>query len=354
MHCQKWYIAWRFIVFALLHKCGASINCVPRPIDQQSKVSKPLCNISNIYSRNSWFCADEVAGDHVVLLGYEKCPRTQQSLTGTAKEHQHHYAAGNLTAQIYDPKDCEVLTFGASVDLLHKQGKVLHVHFIGDSVGTQQAVSMRCEIERLQLHDKIRVTYHTDVTLEPGVLCNDRCISDATFLAEQIVNFPQWCADCRTGIRMNASKYAADYWDKFVPAEANVLVLNTGAWYSAAWMEDGRYHYIDTLNKLSKSVLPFIQKGLPVVWMVLPVEAHAYAHEKTSYQRSEFTNRNDIACDILSAIGVLCLDFNIATKSRLNIDPSASLDGLHWRSPGEYSVTNFLSTTILHLIATNK
>jgi hypothetical protein len=137
-------------------------------------------------------------------------------------------------------------------------------------------------------------------------------------------------------------------------ATSDIIVLNTGAWYTEK-------HFNDTADEAYKRTILFVDDQLSliketfpdkiIIWSALPyVYYSSLGGASRSWLWDSFSNRNNYAFNTLKNID-LFLDPVHATSQRKKIQPQWSTDGLHWCNPFKSGQNTFLNEAMFHLIA---
>eukprot|EP01036_Dinobryon_divergens_P023348 gene23348-31683_t len=219
-----------------------------------------------------------------------------------------------------------------------------HQHQLGyhDKLNTTESAShddLRIDLDQLSA---IYISHQSDLSLRVGTHCNPACLTSHEYRVSQSIEGRKFynihsCSDCHlvaADFNISATvdpvallptnRSSPFHWANKVPPSAKVLVFNTGAWYSLSnGVEQSNAAYSRTLQE-------FVQYEWPL-----------------------FSSKNEAAKLIFKAhnLDILYADFNSATNKRLAVDPNITHDGMHWRSPGDFSVPVFVLQAVLHSLA---
>mmetsp|Transcript_29710 Transcript_29710/g.42410 ORF Transcript_29710/g.42410 Transcript_29710/m.42410 type:complete len:331 (-) Transcript_29710:69-1061(-) len=323
------------------------------------------------------------------------CPNSSDSFNFNGKKEKHYIQGDPYVMSVFETKGCRLLDIRDSLHLLKKRykesidniqsepnlntgTKPLHIHFVGDSLGKQFAVALRCELEERRINsyssaihtNPINISFELDVNLRLGVHCHPKCISEPAFRLDQSIMLQKTsglhaCSECnKTVDHFNLSsegnptvflpvnKSNKFHWSNRIPTTANILIFETGAWYNRGiGLENSNDDYLQTIHEFIEHIQPFILKGVSVVWIALPVNKMFF--NDYNYEWCYFEGRNEATrkAFIAANLDILFVDFNPATSKRLAVDQNVSFDGLHWRSPGPTSVPSFIMQVVLHSLA---
>jgi hypothetical protein len=279
------------------------------------------------------------------------------NLTFPNDHNAKKYSAGNITVGYFVPSSsCKYLSFIDAINIINMQLQNKSILFIGDSLGGHQYTCLSCEMEfisrRFHMPFYTNIKYHYDVTLRPDEPCHPSCIHNNTFLKYYQNKFPSPCIACPDGKKAELDVNHPYHWKWAVDInDTGVIIMNGGAWYSPVFgfgaSIQGTKKYKETLLHIIPIIRSYINSGIIVIWFVLP-PAQPLLKE---YGWDEFVHRNEIAKGLLEPEKVLIYNPNNATYLRYISDPSASFDLLHWRGPGITSIPNYISRTLLHMLA---
>ena len=267
------------------------------------------------------------------------------------------YQKGSFLHTTFSHKSCHIMTIIQSHKCLQNKlinnnnNNFIHIHFVGDSLGGQILVSLRCEFERLNISNVI-ITRYFENTFLKNIYSSYHWLHHLPRLSHEYNH-----TSLSTVINKrnnNNNNYSNNYYynnnnnykNRINPLPS-IIIFDTGAWYNTTELIS---KYPDALRQLVVEVGPLAAEGVLLVWLALPPARHS----KWPFLNSpciDFDVKNQIARDILIHNGYLYFDENNALESRLKVDSDVMMeDGVHWRSPAVSSVPSFLARALLHFI----
>ena len=339
------------ILCLLLFTCLATCSKLQKHHPAKDLLSsfQPVCrSFSDI--RGNW----DFNNTYVVHPGFESCAITESNLEGTRLAHKHTYASNSFHYATFETKSCQILPVNISLAILQKN-HMRNITVVGDSVGMQLCTALQCLVERTHRQHfrnelAINISCITDTTLAIGVLCHPQCLSNETFLAENYGKFPNKCPDCPKGQRIIPNNSSHElHWIHKVNPHTNVILLNTGPWYSPCWGIDGDEEFEETITNVVSLLHNFPVMKKYVLALPEPCTIPKYAS-----LRGGFHKRNNWMTQYLANTDVHLLDVNEATRERFALDANVTLDCMHFQSPGPSSIPEFVSQVWLHHIAVHK
>lgn len=207
----------------------------------------------------------------------------------------------------WTPRKCDMPSDQELHELLSNDGgQPVRVQFVGDSILNQLRLNLQCHLEVARRHN-----WQTEYLSAP-------------FLFKPAVKAQFWTKHLEgdSVARLSQMLLMQANWTEWL-SRADVVLINTGAWWSVAKLDEMFHHHVDAeqLNKLYESV---IQRTLNSVraekaartavlfLATLPMHANCANDNATShaeYNWNLISRRNDYARDAIA---------------------SASVDGLHF------------------------
>jgi len=254
-------------------------------------------------SQNLNYSTSTTFVDFTAFAGYDKCPNTSHSFNINGEEGKHYIQGDPYALSVFQIPSCHLLDTRDSLRILKKRynkesfepfqsesslntvSKPLHIHFIGDSLGKQFAVALRCELEERRINSyspKVRsnpvyISFELNVNLRLGVHCNPKCISDRGFRLDQSILSQKLpglhaCSECSKTVDhfnltsesnptafLPSNKSNKFHWSNRIPTTADILIFETGAWYNRGiGLENANEDYLQTIHEFLE--VPFVSQ----------------------------------------------------------------------------------------------
>jgi hypothetical protein len=332
---------------------------------RRSTTHLPLCDEDDMFTGEWVFhSATEEISDSRTLSG---CPLSRCLIDDhPIISKNNDFSKGSFKSASYVNSQCRIMEVplaAAIMDRAHGVRKTT-IAFIGDSIGRQMYSSALCDVEHFNLSQHFELSYTLDVHLRIQNFCHEKCTTNETFLSRaNLIGFPNPCLSCPQGVRVPKSVHddmrSTNHWINRVPPEVDVLVFNSGAWYSSIFFTDSITAYEETITTFAKQIKPVVDNGVTVVWTALPP---SYANKlkdvppisrKYADEWKKFEYYNEFAEKTLAPLGVLVVNADEPAIKRLRQDPNITFDGMHWRAPAAHSVPHFITRSIFHRVAIN-
>lgn len=292
----------------------------------QADKNEEFCNENNIQI-GEWIYSDkleESSFNRCPILNQSRVTRKYESL----KINKYLCVGVQYKSAYFKPSECSLLSLSMSTQLLISSN-LNSITYVGDSLNGQLYISTLCELEYLKQHFKIN--FVRDLYLRPDIPCVSSCITNKTFRMVHRDQFPNHCMGCPLGIprsTMYNRSTAHLWWMNKVPKDTNILILDTGPWYSAfQGVDQYSRKLIETFDILKTVIQGYVEQGVVVVWMAytqhLWVDITIFEYRYYLQKHAKF--RYDI-----SAMGAIYLDMTLATYYRSAYDPNVALDMIHW------------------------
>lgn len=274
-------------------------------------------------------------------------------------DHIHKYSCLDRTYMVskYEYSDCTFRSIQESVGLIKKQFErrsskesrqnlfnfrkgakktsTKKIYFVGDSLMIQYFIALRCALESHRLLNVIEPVYTTDVFLRFDIVCDERCATNDTFYAQSRTSS---CFGCKHN--REKADYRKDYfehplmWANNVPKDTIAILLGVGSWYNNhKKITNSNEVFRDTMIK-TRVLIEKIrnetsndQQPINFYWMGLPTDTSLFL---SKYGSKTYAEKDMIAYNVLTPIGVQFVNVSHLTSPRKNHDYNSCADGLHW------------------------
>lgn len=139
----------------------------------------PMCNSTSAFM-GKWLSFPSFE-----TPSYAMCAKVRASLPKRLADHATSYASKTFRSACFTPRDCVILHFPSTVHKLESVLRGKEILFVGDSLGGQLYVAVRCAIERLVRFDAIKTRYYLHVGLVDVLPCRNACTAPPRTLISQ-------------------------------------------------------------------------------------------------------------------------------------------------------------------------
>jgi hypothetical protein len=235
---------------------------------------------------------------------------------------------------VYQTPSCKFLRLEETSKLLVQYN--FTVAYAGDSLPAQLYTNAMCSAETHGFSMASHTYFLHDIFLRNDIPCDDRCLTNTTFLSQKTFKHPCW--GCRNGTRHDYKAYLNDpktWHNRAAALNVSALIVGNGAWYNSfQGIINSTSTYIETLQTTGP-ILQYLRErhGTHVLWLgLVPPNVDVTKMNETDYgyEWIHFEEKDALAKSILEPYGVTFIDTNMLLKSRKKLDPWVSADGMHW------------------------
>ena len=324
----------------------------------------PLCGPSDDSFQGVWKAERQSIAADVS----EYCPA---SLAAIRRDYQRGYICEkNRTYDVktHVPSACRVLSLESAAPALTAcLGGGANIAFVGDSLVKQQYWAFRCELERVAARTSggqhvpwpsstLTASFFDSHHLRSHMPCFPACATNKTYRAQNSQATRNGaCVACNPadGKPVKALPTTQEPWFTTLPNTTRALVVGSGTWWNTerAGANESRL-YRAMLSTVAPALNELTTRGIAVLWLDIPPQG-ASAMEKSSYGWKHFGTKNEEARRKLSVFAphVIFLNTTAATAARRMSAPNTvTTAGLHWCSPGNGTVTAFITQHVVHIL----
>ncbi len=271
-----------------------------------------------------------------------RCPRLYNNIPDEKKQWTFYPALGPFkVSYFYTNSGCYTLPLKKSLEVFrHLKGREYpNWRFIGDSLVRQIDFTGRCELEHLFP----RSFSYFNVSAE-----NELPFFRADDQIHNITGKRTFTTPHHPYYHWRENKHIFS-WLYHLHEDIDILVLDTGAWYSPYHLDtpESTANFTETIVRFLPHLETFMKKNshVTVFWLGLPLMAEMIR----DYAWDQFQIRNHLVRHLLEPFGVIYFDMERFGGERKKIGDLVSRDTLHWVSPGTFTIPSFAMERMIHL-----
>jgi hypothetical protein len=294
-----------------------------------------LCSHSQIHHDGSWSYHNRVPAKY---NPWKTCPQTDELVLADkflldekrkfSCEDRHYRKA------VFQTPSCKFLRLEETSKLMIQHN--FTVAYAGDSLPAQLYTNAMCSAETHGFSMASHTHFLHDIFLRNDIPCDDRCLTNTTFLEQKAFKHPCW--GCRNGTRYDYHAYLQDpktWHNRAAAMNVSALVVGNGAWYNSfQGIINSTSTYIETLQTTGPILKNLHEQyGMHIFWLgLVPPNVDVTKMNETDYgyEWIHFEEKDALAKSILEPYGVTFIDTNMLLKTRKKLDPWVSADGMHW------------------------